>query len=215
MDEKVSPEERLFNIIKEQKNSGSGGEVSKPKKPSLDVSGIKKFFGSLKLHPGASKGYDIEPKSVNRILSVMLVIIAAFFVYYLFRTRPDMEKIVKSIPKTSAAPKTEIEKFAPLDSYIAEVRKRDIFKPVPKDEVKGAAPTSKEAQEKLKEAARDLKVVGISWGETPKALLRSEKDKTTYFLKKGQQIGTMDVDVREITKQKVTIGYKNEQFELP
>jgi hypothetical protein len=69
--------------------------------------------------------------------------------------------------------------------------------------------------EKLKEAARDLKVVGISWGETPKALLRSEKDKTTYFLKKGQLIGTMDVDIREITKQKVTIGYKSEQFELP
>jgi hypothetical protein len=212
MDEKVSPEEKLFNIIKEQKDSGSGGEVSKPKKPSLDVSGIKKFFGPLKLHPGAS---NIKPKSVNRILSVVLALVAVFFIYYLFTTRPDVEKIIRSAQKTNPAPKPGIEAFAPLDSYLAEIRKRDIFKPVPKDEVKGAAPTSKEAQEKLKEAASDLKVVGISWGETPKALVRSEKDKTTYFLKKGQRVGTMDVDVREITKQKVTIGYKNEQFELP
>ncbi|MFA6355857.1 MAG: hypothetical protein WCY23_01970 [Candidatus Omnitrophota bacterium] len=212
MADTVSPEERLFNIIRDGKDSGSGGGVSKPKKPSLDASGIKKFFGSLKLHPGANK---IEPGSVNRILSVILAAVAAFFIYYLFSTRPDADKITRSAPKTGAALKNEIERFGPLDSYLAEVKKRDIFKPAPKDEVKGAAPTSKEAQEKLKEAARDLKVVGISWGETPKALLRSEKDKTTYFLKKGQLIGTMDVDIREITKQKVTIGYKSEQFELP
>ncbi|MFA5148782.1 MAG: hypothetical protein WC491_06625 [Candidatus Omnitrophota bacterium] len=212
MADTVSPEERLFNIIKDGKDSGSGGGVSKPKKPSLDSSGIKKFFGSLKLHPGANK---IDPKSVNRILSVALAAAAAFFVYYLFSARPDASKITRPAPKAGAALKLEIEKFAPLDSYIAEVKKRDIFKPAPKDEVKGAAPTSKEAMEKLKEAARDLKVVGVSWGEEPKALLRSEKDKTTYFLKQGQKVGTMDVDVRVITREKIKIGYRDETYELP
>jgi hypothetical protein len=113
MDEKVSPEEKLFNIIKEQKNSGSGGGVSKPKKPSLDASGIKKFFGSLKLHPGAN---NIDPKSINRMLSVVLAAAAAFFVYYLFSTRPDANKIKRPAPKMGAALKVEVEKFAPLDS---------------------------------------------------------------------------------------------------
>ncbi|MFA5317278.1 MAG: hypothetical protein WC369_07655 [Dehalococcoidales bacterium] len=106
MADTVSPEERLFNIIKDGKDSGSGGGVSKPKKPSLDSSGIKKFFGSLKLHPGANK---IDPKSVNRILSVALAAAAAFFVYYLFSTRPDAGKITRPAPKAGAALKLEIE----------------------------------------------------------------------------------------------------------
>ncbi|MFA5164241.1 MAG: hypothetical protein WC481_01585 [Candidatus Omnitrophota bacterium] len=224
MADTVSPEEKLFNIIKEGKDSGSGGGVSKPKNSSAILGGIKKFFGSLKLHPGANKQdaaaasaaprIDIDPGSVNRVLSIVLLAVASFFVYYLFSTRPDADKIIKSVPKTDTALKAEVERFAPLESYLAEARRRNIFKPVPKDEGK-ATPTSREAMEKLKEAARDLKVVGISWGETPKALLRSEKDKTTYFLKQGQQVGTMDVDIRTITKQKVTIGYKAEEYELP
>lgn len=224
MADTVSPEEKLFNIIKEGKDSGSGGGVSKPKNSSAMLGGIKRFFGSLKLHPGANKQaaadasaaprIDIDPGSVNRVLSIVLLAVASFFVYYLFSTRPDAEKIIKSVPKTDMALKAEIERFAPLESYLTETRRRNIFKPVPKDEGK-ASPTSREAMEKLKEAARDLKVVGISWGETPKALIRSERDKTTYFLKQGQQVGSMDVDIRAITKQKVTIGYKTEEFELP
>lgn len=223
MADTVSPEEKLFNMIKEGKDSGSGGGVSKPKNSSAMLGGIKRFFGSLKLHPGANKQaagassaprIDIDPGSVNRVLSIVLLAVVSFFLYYLFSTRPDAEKIIRSVPKTETALKAEVERFAPLESYLAETRRRNIFKPAPKDEAKGA-PTSREAMEKLKEAARDLKVVGISWGETPKALLRSEKDKTTYFLKQGQQVGTMDVDIRSITKQKVTIGYKTEEFELP
>ncbi|HOX09758.1 MAG TPA: hypothetical protein PLA52_03850 [Candidatus Omnitrophota bacterium] len=224
MADPVSPEEKLFNIIKEGKDSGSGGGVSKPKNPSATLGGIKRFFGSLKLHPGANKQdaasasaaprIDIDPGAVNRALSVVLLAVASFFVYYLFSTRPDADKIIKSVPKTETTLKAEVERFAPLESYLAETRKRNIFRPAPKDESKGA-PTSREAMEKLKEAARDLKVVGISWGETPKALIRSERDKTTYFLKQGQQIGATDVDIRMITKQKVTIGYKTEEFELP
>ncbi|MDD5496734.1 MAG: hypothetical protein PHP46_06520, partial [Candidatus Omnitrophica bacterium] len=105
MADKVLPEERLFNIIKDGKDSGSGGEVSKPKKASTDLGGMKKIFGSLKLHPGAN---NIESKSVNRVLSVLLVLVAVFFVYYLFTTRPDVEKIIKSAPGANPAPIPEI-----------------------------------------------------------------------------------------------------------
>ncbi|MFA5094082.1 MAG: hypothetical protein WC512_02430, partial [Candidatus Omnitrophota bacterium] len=102
----------------------------------------------------------------------------------------------------------------PLDTYISEIKQRDIFRPVPKELSVGTS-TSKEAMERLKDAARDLKVVGISSGDNPTALIHSTRDNSTYFLKKGQKIGKTDVEIREISKQKVTIGYQDEKLDLP
>ena len=102
------------------------------------------------------------------------------------------------MPKTQSVKAAPVEPFKPLDTYINAVKARDIFTAVPKEAIKGA-PTSKEAQAKLKEIARDLKLVGISWGENPKALIRSEKDKDTFFVKKGQNIGTTEAEVKTST----------------
>jgi Tfp pilus assembly protein PilP len=212
MADKISPEEKLFNIIKEGKGSGSGGGVSRPKNQSTVPSFISWFLGHLKLHLGANKP-SIDPKAVNKVLIAVLALVGVIFVLYIGRPRQNTSKIEAKIPKARPAEKSPVEPFKPLDTYVAAVKQRDIFKAVPKEEVKGA-PTSREAQAKLKEIARDLKLVGISWGEDPKALVRSEKDKDTFFARKGQDIGTTEAKIKEITKNKVTIGYQDEEMEL-
>lgn len=220
MTDTISPEERLFNVIKEQKGSGSGGEASKPN----GVSGIKRLFGNLKLHRGASgkdggrvasaSVRDIDPRLINRLLTAVLVMLVLSYVWFLGNTRPDISKITKTSQKTGMAGKKEVEPLKPLDTYISEIKQRDIFRPVPKELSVGTS-TSKEAMERLKDAARDLKVVGISSGDNPTALIHSTRDNSTYFLKKGQKIGKTDVEIREISKQKVTIGYQDEKLDLP
>ena len=223
MAEKVSPEEKLFNIIKEGKDSGSGGGVSKQKNSPAMFLGLKNFFGSLKLRLGAHKSqvaaqgsfpfHDIDPKAVNKVLVVVTVITGIIFIIYIGGRRTDISKIEASIPKTRPAGKSSIEPFKPLETYISAVKQRDIFKPVPK-EVPKTETGSQISQTILKEAARSLKIVGISWGENPKVLIREDKAKETYFVQKGQTIGTTGIEVKDIAKNKVTIGYQGEEMEL-
>ena len=212
MADKISPEEKLFNIIKEGKESGSGGGVSKPKRTTAGFVFVKQFFGGLKLHLGANAP-SVDPKTVNKALSAVLIVSILIFLFYIGRPRPSISKIEASVPKAQPLKASAVEPFKPLETYKAAVKARDIFREAPKEEEKGA-PTSKEAQAKLKEIASDLKLVGISWGEDPKALIRSEKDKDTYFLGKGQQIGTTEAEVKDIEKNKVIIGYQDEEMEL-
>ncbi|MFA5094587.1 MAG: hypothetical protein WC512_05015, partial [Candidatus Omnitrophota bacterium] len=102
MTDTISPEERLFNVIKEQKGSGSGGEASKPVKTADGISGIARFFGNLKLHRGA-----IDPGLINRALTLALILLALSYIWFLGRMRPDAGKITKTSQKTGMAGKKE------------------------------------------------------------------------------------------------------------
>lgn len=231
MADRVSPEERLFNIIKEGRNSAPSGGDSANRKTPTAFRRIREFFGSLKFRlkaiasrqtstPALALSFkfdEIEPKSVNRALIAILVFLIILFVPCAFRVRPNIAKLDNEISKTKFQPwrKDTVETFKPLDFYLTEIKNRDIFKAVPKEETKDVAAAGiKEVQVKLQEVAKDLKLVGIAWGNIPKAMIRSEAEKDTFFLKKGQTIGKSPVEVREILKNKVTIGYQDEVMEL-
>ena len=62
--------------------------------------------------------------------------------------------------------------------------------------------------------SKDLKLVGISWGQSPKAMIRSKKEQNTYFLRQEQIIGITGIEVKTIFKDKVIISYQGEEKEL-
>jgi type II secretory pathway component PulC len=230
--EKVSPEERLFKVIQEGKKSPSGIEVSKKKKIKIDLRGIKQFFTNLKPRPVAKekpkeagaplalpiKLQEIDPKAINKVLIVILSLLTVLVIHSAINKRPNIAKITDAVSKIKfqALKKKAIESFKPVALYLEEVRKRDIFRPVPQAQQKVAiiAPKAKKAQAKLKEMAKDLKLVGISWGKSPKAMIRSQKEQNTYFLRQGQMIGTTGIEVKTIFKDKVIISYQGEEMEL-
>ena len=45
-------------------------------------------------------------------------------------------------------------------------------------------------------------------------MLQIEKDGKVYFLKEGQMIGTTGIEVKSIMKNKVMLGYGDEEMEL-
>ena len=57
-----------------------------------------------------------------------------------------------------------------------------------------------------------LKLVGISWGNEPLAMIEDAESTRTYFVKKGAEVKGMKV--QEISKEKVTLTYEGQEAQL-
>ena len=240
MADNVSPEERLFKVIQKGKDTSLGDKgFSEKEKVRIGPRGIKQLFGGLN---SVGKGFfaraksgtgseeqvaamssalpmrlnEMSPRAINGVLLIMLSVLTVAAIHYGINKRPTVAKISDAISKVHfQVPKREpIEAFKPVDFYLKEVEKRDIFRPVVKAQKSAAIPESKQALEELKEAAKDLKLKGISWGATPKVMIKSEKENRMHFLREGQIIGATGIEVKAILKGKVLISYRGEEMEL-
>jgi len=239
-DKNVSPEERLFKVIQEGKDASLGDKNFRKKgKVRIDLRGIKQLFGSLdsvrkgffvraKSRTGTKESIaamsialpirlnEISPRAINGVLIIMLSVLTVMTIHYGINKRPSIARISDAISKIHfQRPKREpIEAFRPVDFYLKEAGKRDIFRPVTKAQQKVVIPKPKQALEKLKETVKDLRLKGISWGATPKVMIKNEKEDKMYFLKQGQMIGATGIEVKMILKDKILISYEGEEMEL-
>ena len=231
MAENISPEERLFKVIQQGKNPASGNEKPGDKKLAGWLRAFKRFASSIgSAASGENKGFDwksivpanfklleLEPGAINKALAVTLVVVMMLVVYSSISKRQDTTKITDAVSKIQIAPLAGGEKMEPLnkvDFYVDGIRRRDIFHPVMPEEA--AVGTEQPVSELLKKAAESLKLQGISWGSTPKAMIlwKTDKESNMYFLMKGQAIGSTGVKVKEIYRDKVVIGTDEEEMEL-
>jgi len=238
--ENVSPEERLFKVIQKGKDTPlERKDLGKNKTAGTGFRGTKHLFSGL---GSAGKGIfaraksgscsketmaampaglpirlnEISPRAINGVLLIMLGVLTAVTIHYGINKRPSIAKLSSAISKIHfQTPKREpVEAFKPVDFYLKEVRKRDIFKPAPKVQKKDVIPKPKQVLNELKEKAKDLKLKGISWGTTPKAMVKNDKEDKMYFLKEGQMIGATGIKIKAVFKDKVLIGCQGEEMEL-
>jgi len=229
MVDKISPEEKLFKIIQEGKKDGA--------KPLSGPRGIKRFFTGLSLDKnmfmakpksvqaaigGAPAAFSIalskiKPKAVNTVLAIILASLTLFIIYVAIHDRSRVAIIAGRISMIPVGPvKTEtIEAFKPMSFYLAEVEKRKIFQPVSMEKLVTQKPDMRKAAlDKLMELATDFKLQGISWGQSPKAMIKSEKENKMYFLSGGQKIGLTGVKIKVIHKNKIVISYEDAEMDL-
>lgn len=229
MADKISPEEKLFKVIREGKKDGA--------KPLFKPHSIKRFFAKLPLGKkmftikpkpsqaaisGGAGAFSIplskiKPKTVNTLFAVILVSLAVLVIYVAINERPRIATIAERISEVPADPeKTEvIETFKPMSSYLAQVEKREIFQPISAIKPQAKILELQElAIDKLKEIAADFKLQGISWGQNPKVMIKNEKEDRMYFLGEGQTIGLTGVKMKAIYKNKIVISYEDAEMEL-
>lgn len=228
MADKISPEEKLFKVIREGKKEGAN--------PPSEPRGPKRFFSNLSFGKnmftmgqrpmraaisGAPRAFsislsEVQPNTVNTLLAIILLTLVVLIAYVAIKERPRVSTITGRLSAISAEPvkKEMIEEFKPISSYLAEVEKRDVFQPVSLTKQAVAASPQKAAMDKLREIAVDFKLQGISWGQSPKVMIKSEKESRMYFLGEGQAIGSTGVKIKVIHKSKVVIGYENAEMEL-
>ncbi|MCQ9207725.1 MAG: hypothetical protein NG740_07590 [Omnitrophica bacterium] len=239
MAENVSPEEKLFKIIQNEKNSPSPGPGPQNTGPGKSDR-VKQFFTGLNplrhahaalgrtaperiLHapraaalmiPVGARATDL--KAINKMLVLFLVIATVLAFYYLLKGRPNIADIsasVSDIPFRRSGRKT-IETFKPLNFYLDMVKKRDILHSLPTAEEIKAEALEMEPEPELANLAESLKLAGISMGTVPKAMVEDTIDGQVYFVKIGQTIGATGIKVKSISKDSVIITYGKEEMQL-
>ena len=162
-------------------------------------------------------GIDLD--SVNKVLTVALVLLMVYAVTVAVNKESSIGKLMQSISHIKFGKSTSeaVEAYQPVDHYLGQVRGRDIFNPV--GEVKTQAMpeplvSPEPPKPKLKEMVSGLSVVGIAWGEIPKAMIQDAATQEIYFLKKDDLVGKTEIKVKDILRGKIVISYGEEEMEL-
>lgn len=230
MNKNISPEERLFRVIKEEKNIFSSNKELKEKKLDIFLCKAKDFLSRIKFQRNRDErelaGFDkifgelqkIDIEFVNKALSILAVLVTVFTVYYVVVKRPSIAKITANFSKKKYSMKEKEEELnrtiKPLELYLSEVKKRNIFKFVENIVELPVVSKAEEDKQTFKDMIGELFLKGISWSEQPKVMIENKTDGKAYFLQEGQQIGVSGIYVKRILKDKVTLLYKNEELEL-
>ena len=162
-------------------------------------------------------GIDLD--SVNKVLTGALVLLMVYAITAAANKKSSIGKLMQSISHIKFEKSTSgaIEVYQPVDHYLVQVRGRDIFNPVGEVKTQGMpeplAPPEP-LKPKLKEKATGLTVVGIAWGEIPKAMIQDAATQEIYFLKKDDLIGKTEIKVKDILRGKIVISYGEEEMEL-
>lgn len=222
----ISPEERLFRAIDrrnsdERRSPGvlpSTGKKDERKfhlKPPLVVMNLKKDIGRYlqKTYFAVSKGSfaDINMQAVNKILMGVAGILTVFLIGDFIRMAPRINKVYEDVSVLPAAhlKKKNISPLEPVSVYFNVAAKRDVFNPVLP---KAAVPVASVKAVPLSELTKDLRLVGIYWGEAPEAMLEDTSEKKTYFLKIGQTI--KGIKVNSILEDRIILEYGDETMEF-
>jgi hypothetical protein len=223
MDERISPEERLFKVIQQTKEPVAEN-LNHKNTSSLNLRGFKQviesFISRFKhssqiREPMAAasiilpvKLQDIDFKKVNVFLCVILASLILLTAYYALK-RPNLSKVTGAVFEGGYQAKSPkpIDTFKPLTFYAQQTRKRDIFHPVTSG-IKGIAGSN------LQALTKDLGLAGIyqPLGGPSEAMIEDKTAKKTYFLKEGDEIKGMKV--KAILKDRVILRYGEEEMEL-
>jgi hypothetical protein len=220
MAENLSPEERLFRVIQEQKNSSHPRVAGKKAWPGFRE--FRLFFanlipgkaaaaqlgGVLRLSPAGFNLSGINLRVVNKTLAAILAVLVILILYSSAFGRRSVSGIVNGFSKIKyqAVPRRSPESLKPLGVYTEQVRKRDIFKPAPSRQEIVTAGSALQAM------VKDLRLVGIYQGADSEAIVEDRSTKKIYYLNKASQINGMTVN--KILEDRVVLKYGGDEAEL-
>jgi len=211
---RFTPEEQLLNLIEED----SSANPLKRRKKSLfsSVGALNIFFAGFRRRISARisrlKTAAREPnlKSLNRTIILFSVILLLYSVGDFFLKGANMERIYKKQQALPAKKLDDEEVFVPRSFlyYLEMVQRRNIFSPIALQTAKKQEPP----KEDLTKLSASLKVVGISWGKEPVAMIEDQAAKKTYFLKKGDSINQFQI--KDVLKDRVILEREGQTLEL-
>jgi len=233
VNQKIPPEERLLRLIE-------SGEKNEPlKHPARKTSFLDaRTWGRRFFSRNSSTGLSSFPKGVipefklewvNRVLIVLLIVVLGGIVSDAHnKTRAFPKNLIDSteIPKTTMAEEpvesVRTVSLRPLEDYLKEAERRSLFLPAPppkpeKPVAKNETPPPLKLQAPdpsaiLREKVQPLKLVGISWGNKPIAMIENKVTNETSFIKVGESIN--DVTVKAILKDRAILSYGDAEYDL-
>ncbi len=236
VNQSMTPEEQLLRLIE----SGGKGEPGKKKSKGFAFLNLKAWSGLLSGSRVKAKQpsrvrlvsrlvpRELSLKLVNRLLIVLLVFVLGGIAYNMNKVRATVENLSSqvAVSRPSAGTQQALASLNPLADYLKEFETRDLFRPVippkPKEkEAKAPEPKKKQPAKKppqptsieiLEKKAKTLKLVGISWGKSPVAMIEDTTSRETSFLKAGQFIN--EIQVKVIMKDRAVLSLGDAEYDL-
>lgn len=170
---------------------------------------------------GRGQGFGL--REFNRLFIFVLVAFSLFFVIDLMSGMEKSKAAIKKIFKESSATAwgaqgavwTPVVK--PFEDYAKVISQRNIFQPIEEKIAKKPEQVEEgmSGLEKIASQVKDLKLVGISWLDTPEsasAMIENTSSGTTYFLSEGDRI--QNVMIKKIFADSIVVSDGLEEMEL-
>lgn len=198
MKDSVLPEEKLLRLIKGSKKSANI-EVPIAKVVPVVTDNIKLVsvrFPKFKLN-----------KVLITIFIVSLIYLATSIVHPMVFSKKIKIPVINHKAEKGNAAKTIQAKSSikPYSFYLDGIKQRKIFASAALDLEK---PTGTASADLIK----DVNLVGIISGDEPQAIIEDKKAQKTYYLRKGQFIGKLQLE--NITEGKIILSYEGQRYEL-
>jgi hypothetical protein len=166
---------------------------------------------------GAQK---IDLRAINQGLAVLLAALIVLTGLVIFRRPKDVSAVTAAVSQITFddPEETVITPFEQLPFYLDQVKKRDIFNEykeyVPPPPVAEPPPPPPPPKVTIQEKAKNLKLMGVSWGNDPKAMIMDTGTKETYFLTEGAKIKGTEITIKEIKKEEVIIESDGDKMKM-
>jgi hypothetical protein len=216
---KNTPEEELLSLI-EKDNDSDISNVRIKRKRKLFFFSIFNFKNHFQFLFRLIKGLfsklkkslqEPDLKVLNKFLIMVVLLLAVYLAIDFVLQRENINNIYK---KEVVAEKTiwdidQEKETLPFLYYLEMVQRRNVFSPIELD-----VPEEEEKKEKenLVKLSQGLKLVGISLGDNPSAMIEDQDAKKTYFLNQGDKI--REFEVESILKNKVILSYGDKKIDL-
>jgi hypothetical protein len=223
MKNNISPEERLFNAIQEGKKipdrkSGTKNGLSTLKDIWQKMETM--FAGPLMASDDIEREEPrVNIKIINTVLYVILAILIGAVGYEIVYARAKEARIAEIVPMkqlASVVRSEPFEDFKPLETYLGDIKKKDIFHPLAAEPIAPVAVQETvpvvQAGPSINDLMKDLSLAGIYEGEHAEVMIEDKTQKKTYFLKEGDEIKGMKV--KTILKDRVTLQLGTEEADL-
>ena len=193
----------------------AGKSGAKP--PTSDLGSLTSDAPLLAAGPTFRPSRSIRLVYLNRVLAVVVLVLAAVVFYSVGSTRRgiagDLERQVNGAGSMSEPPVIVSEDKVGLETYLEKVSSRNIFVP------KLAAKTGPEAGPVLPTGIlKDLKLVAVSLDSSSSAdsmaIIKNKTDAKTYFVKLGQTVGGTDYVLDKVLSDRVVLKQRKQEFEL-
>lgn len=151
-------------------------------------------------------------RATNRLLMIASLLLALWTIYCAATAGPRRDLAATSIA-TALRSTGDVNQLQTMAFYLKEVEGRNIFKPI-------LAKTEDEKQEaedprrRLEEFAQDLEVQGVSWNDPDMVMAYDRRQRKMLFLRQSQKIGNTEIEVREVSPDRVRLGYKDAEIEI-
>lgn len=201
----ASPQE-ILNAVQ-----GVGGAVSIPPALLNILAQVKAFFGHTD-----HQGFNI--RDINKALMAVVGITTIIFISSVISGISTTQRAITfHDPENMPFAADKLLPMLPdVQKYLSAISYRNIFHPFEKKEI---ADVEDEAipvvAQKIFEKTKSLKLVGISWLDTPgsaSAMVENIDSGVTYFLKSGEMVN--GVNVQSIHADSIVLEFAGERMEL-